>query len=303
MGNAKKILITGASGLIGTRLTELLQQKQYEVVHVGRGKKKGPVTSFSWDINKNFIEPGALTGVDAIVHLAGAGVVDKRWTEKRKEEILDSRTQSTRLLYDELKKGHHNIKCFVCASGVGYYGVEDNGLMLDESDEPGDDFLADVTRQWEAEADRISELMRVCKLRIGFVLSDRAGALPELARPIKWLIGSPLGTGKQFINWIHIDDLCGVFIKMIEDDSMHGPYNGVAPGPVTNREFTKAVASVLEKPLFLPAVPAFVLNILIGEMAYIILKGGAVSGEKIRQAGYVFKFTDPKEALVDLLKK
>ena len=302
MGGAKKVLITGASGLIGTRLTEMLLEKQYEVVHLGRGKKKGPVTSFTWDIGKGYIEPGTFTGVDVIVHLAGAGVGDERWSEKRKEDILLSRTRSTRLLYDELKKGHHSVTTFVCASGIGYYGVEDNGKASVETDKAGVDFLAEVTRQWEAEADRIGELMRVCKLRTGFVLSDRGGALPKLALPVKWLVGAPLGPGSQYINWIHIDDLCGIYIRMIEDTSLQGAYNGVAPGPVTNREITRAIASVMGKPLFFPAVPAFVLNIILGEMAYIVLKGGAASGEKIRSEGYAFKFTDLKQALSDLLK-
>jgi uncharacterized protein (TIGR01777 family) len=302
MAKAKKVLITGASGLIGTRLTELLQQKHYDVVHLGRRRKQGPVTSFTWDINKYFIEPGAFTGVDAIVHLAGAGVADERWTEKRKEELIKSRTRSTRLLHDELKKGHHHVTCFACASGIGYYGVEDKGLTLSENDKAGTDFLAQLSRQWEAEADMIAALMRVCKLRTGFVLSERGGALPPLARAVKWLVGSPLGTGKQIINWIHIDDLCGIYIRMIEDESLHGAYNGVAPNPVTNLEFTRAVSDVLKKPLFFPAVPAFVLKVLFGEMAYLLLKGGAVSGEKIRQAGYVFQYTDLKQALSDLLK-
>jgi uncharacterized protein (TIGR01777 family) len=201
-----------------------------------------------------------------------------------------------------LKKDNHQVKCFVCASGVGYYGVEDNGKMLTEQGKPGTDFLADVTRQWEAEADRINELMRVCKLRTGFVLSDKGGALPELAAPVKWFVGAPLGSGNQYINWIHIDDLCGIYIQMIDNDSMQGAYNGVAPGPVTNREFTKVVASVLGKPLILPAVPSFVLNIIVGEMAYLVLKGGAASGEKVRHAGFNFKFTELKSALSDLMK-
>jgi uncharacterized protein (TIGR01777 family) len=302
MTGAKKILITGASGLIGTRLTELLQQNNYEVAHISRGKKKGSVPAFTWDVDKNFLEPGAFNGVDAIVHLAGAGVADKRWNERRKEEILSSRTKSTRLLYDELKKGHHKVKTFVSASGIGFYGVEDSGRQMTEVDKPGKDFIAEVSRQWEAEADRVSELMRVCKLRTGFVLSDQGGALPQLATPIKLFVGSPLGTGNQFINWIHIDDLCGIYIRMIEDESLSGAYNGVAPSPVTNREFTREVAKVLHRPVIFPAVPAFVLNIVIGEMAYLILKSPAVSGEKIRHAGYNFKFTDLHSTLTDLLK-
>ena len=288
--------------MIGTRLTELLQQKGYDVAHVGRSKKKRFIESFTWNIDQHYIEPGALIGVNAIIHLAGAGVADKPWTEKRKEEILLSRIRSTRLLYDELKLGNHHVRVLVCASAIGYYGVEDDGNVLTEQSKPGVDFLADVTRRWEAEADKISEFVRVCKIRTGIVLSTKGGALPKIVAPVNWFVGSPLGTGNQFMNWIHIDDLCAMYIRMIEDDSLSGAYNAVAPNPVTNRELTKTVARVLKKPLILPAVPAFALKFVLGEMAYIVLRGGKVSSEKIQRKGFTFAFTDLEHALRNLLK-
>jgi uncharacterized protein (TIGR01777 family) len=303
MEAAKKVMITGASGLIGTRLTEMLRQKGYQVSHLSREKKNGSVKTFAWNIGQHYIEPGALAGVDAIIHLAGAGVADKPWTEDRKEEILLSRTKSTRLLFDELRKANHHVKVFVSASGIAIYGVEDKGKAFKEDDALGDDFLADVTKQWEAEADKISEFTRVCKIRTGLVLSNKGGALPRIALPVKLFVGAPLGNGNQYMNWIHIDDLCAMYIAMIENDSLHGAYNGVAPGPVDNKTFTRAIADVLHKPLWLPAVPAFLLKLILGEMAYIVTKGGKMSSEKIQNTGFHFQFTDLHLALKNVLKK
>jgi uncharacterized protein len=300
-----KILITGASGLIGKRLTEILSAEGHEISHLGRsGKSTGAVRTFQWDVGKRFIEEGALTNVDIIVHLAGAGIADKPWTKERKREILESRTLSTRLLMQELKRGNHQVNTFVSASAIGYYGFEDEATLLTEEAPPGNDYLAQVVRKWEVEVDHISTLgLRVVKIRTGIVLSAAGGALVEMAKPIRLNVGAPLGTGQQNLSWIHIDDLCLLFRKAIEDPSFSGAYNGVGPYPVTNSEFTKAIAKTLGKPLILPKVPGFVLKLLLGEMADLVLRGSRVSSEKIVSKGFQFKFATVESALSDLLKK
>lgn len=298
---AKKILITGASGLVGTRLTEMLLEKGHHVSHVGRTKKSGRVLSFVWDVEKNEIEQEALVGVDTIIHLAGAGVAEKRWNENRKKEILVSRTKSSALLYQTLNKGNHGVKTFVSASAIGYYGFCLDERIFTEDSKPGSDYLAQVTKQWEESVDPISELgIRVTKLRIGIVLSNKGGALQEMAKPIRYGVGAALGSGNQYLSWIHIDDLCALFVKAAEDEKMHGAYNAVCDC-VTNKEITKSIAHILKKPLWLPPVPAFMMRIIIGEMAMIVVNGSKVSSDKIRATGFVFQYTDLEKALVDLL--
>jgi len=296
-----KILITGASGLIGKRITEMLEQQGHTVAHLGRTKKSGRVTSFVWDVNLGTMEEESFMGVDAIIHLAGAGVADQRWTKKRKQEILESRTKSTALLARYLEK-YPNVKAVVSASAIGYYGFGLTDKKYTEESEPGSDYLASVVKAWEGEIDRIQN-KRVVKLRIGIVLSEQGGALKEMMKPIQWRIGAPLGTGKQYMSWIHIDDLCRMFIKAVEDDTMQGAYNATGPYAVTNHELTRAIAKVLRKPLWLPPVPGFVLKILVGEMADIVLNGSIVSSIKIQQKGFKFQFSDLDQALVNLLAK
>jgi uncharacterized protein (TIGR01777 family) len=301
MPQPKRILITGASGLVGSRLTELLQQHGHEVWHLSRSNE-GTVKTFQWDVHKQTIHPGALEGVNTIVHLAGAGVADKRWTNKRKKEIIDSRVQSIKLLFSELEKGNHEVKDFVSASAIGYYGFDHPEKIFREADPPGTDFLAQVTKQWEAEADTLTSLgLRVVKMRLGVVLAKNGGALKPIASTVKRYVGAPLGSGNQFISWIHLDDVCGMFIKAIADGKINGPVNAVAPEPVTNKQLTKMIASKLHKPMVLPAVPAFVLRLALGEMADIVLEGAKVSPEKILQIGYEYKFRTLEEALTDLL--
>jgi len=296
------ILITGGSGLVGTRLAELLRQRGHRISLLGRSKKEGDTKSFVWKVDQNYIEPETFQGIDAIVHLAGAGIADKPWTIERKREILESRTKSTGLLANVLKNTTHKVKAVISASAIGYYGFENQHEVFTENSEPGRDFLADVTRRWEKETEPIVELgVRVVKIRIGIVLSKRGGALEEIARPIKYFVGAPLGSGDQYISWIHLDDLCHIFVKAIEDSTMTGPYNAVSPDPLTNRELTKAIAKTLHRPLLLPPIPSFVLKLILGEMADLVLNGSKVSGARIIQSGYEFKYSDINLALQDLL--
>jgi uncharacterized protein (TIGR01777 family) len=301
--NPKHILITGASGLIGSQLTDLLLSKGYQVSHLGRRKKTdGPVASYVWDIDKKFIESGALEGIDTIINLAGAPVAEKPWTKKRKKIILESRTNSVNLIFQELKKRKTTVNTFISASAMGYYGMLNSDHLLTESDPPGTDFLANVTKQWEQEMDKIESIgLRVVKLRISVAFSAEGGALPTMAKPVKWLVGSPLGSGKQFVSWIHVEDLCRMFLAAVEHPNMKGPYNAASSRAVTNKELIKTIAKVLRRPLILPPVPGFVLRFLLGEMADLVLKGSKLSTEKIRQTGFEFEFNDLEKCIRNLL--
>jgi uncharacterized protein len=299
-----KILITGASGLIGSRLTEMLLAKGYEVVHLGRIKNRGSVKSFVWDAKAGTIEAQAFEGVETVIHLAGANVGEGLWTKKRKKEILESRTHTTRLLFEFLKSRDHAVKNFISASAIGYYGFDNDSRMFTESDAPGTGFLADVVRSWEDEVDQILTLdIRVVKVRVGIVLSMEAGALKEMARPVKYGVGAPLGSGDQKLSWIHIDDVCSIFMKAVEDPSMTGPINAVGPSPVSNRELTVAIARTLGKPLVLPGIPAFAMRLVLGEMADLVIMGNSVSNEKLMRSGYKYRFPSLESALKDLLSR
>ena len=300
---SKTILITGGTGLVGTRLTEILQSKNYVVKYLSRsaGVKNG-IESFKWDINAGSIDEKAFENVSAIIHLAGAGVADKKWTPERKKEILDSRTKSTQLIKDTLAKIDHNVESVISASAIGYYGWDTGGVWVKEGSRFGDDFLATVTKAWEEKVDEIETLgIRTAMLRIGIVFSEKGGALHELSKPIKFGVGAPLGAGDQYMSWIHIDDLCEMFIYAFENKEAKGVYNATAPSPETNKIITKAVASVLNKPCFLPNVPSFILKIILGKRAAMVLGGSRVSSEKIQSLGFQFKFPELKKALADLL--
>jgi len=302
MRNAKKILITGGSGMIGSRLTSLLIEKGYEVAHLGRSKKDNGIKTFIWDPQRNEIEKGALLNVDVIIHLAGAGIADKRWDAKRKKEILLSRTQTTRLLKEALARENHHVSVFLSASGISYYGLVDPGRAFVESDPPAADFMAQVAAAWEKEVDELGmEGMRIVKIRTGVVLSRTGGALNKLAMPVKFYVGAPLGSGKQIVNWIHIDDLCRIYLQAIDDPGLQGPYNGVAPHPVTNEALTRMIAETLKRPLWMPRVPGFFVKLIAGEVAEVVLNGGKISAEKIENAGFDFQFKTIGAALEDLL--
>jgi uncharacterized protein (TIGR01777 family) len=298
-----RILITGGSGMIGSRLTSLFQERGYDVVHLERSIKGTSVRTFLWDVAKGQLDSNAFEGVHAVIHLAGASIGEKRWTAERKKEILDSRIKSTRLLHQELGRNNHQVRTFLCASAVGYYGSECDDELKGEGDPPGMDFLAEVTRAWEAAASDISTLgIRVVRMRTGVVLSPRGGALEPMAKQVRLWVGAPLGNGRQYMSWVHLDDLCAAYIFALENETLHGPYNSVSPEPVTNREFTHALAQVLKKPLFLPNVPAFVLKMLLGEMAVLVLGGCKVSSEKLVAAGFVFKHPSLQESLREILR-
>ena len=304
MVNSKKVLITGGNGMIGNRLTSLLIAKGYRVSHLRRSRKNAEVETFLWNPVKGEIDRHAFRDVNVVIHLAGAGIADRRWNRNRKNEILESRTVSARLVRETLQKEAHDVRDFITASGINYYGLADIGRPFVESDPPGNDFMAQVTQAWEREADAFNSMgMRVVKVRTGVALGPKSIALKRIAQPVKFFVGAPLGTGKQFFNWIHLDDLCGIYIKALEDASMGSAYNAVAPAPVRNKELTKEIARVLDRPLWLPPVPAFIVKLIAGEVAEVVLHGGKVSCEKIRNTGFQYQFRTLPSALREIYSR
>ena len=297
----KHILLTGGTGLIGTQLTKALLAKGYQVSHLDRKPGKNPqVKTYLLDIDKGEIDATCINGVDTIIHLAGAGIVGKRWTDERKKEIINSRTQSIGLIYDLLKKKNHLVKSVISASATGYYGDRADELLTEES-APGNDFLAEVCIKWEQAADAgLDTGLRVVKLRTGVVLDKNGGALPQLANPIKWGIGSPMGSGKQWMPWIHWKDVVKLYLYAIENSALKGVYNMTGPNPVTNQELTKAVAKQLRKPLWAPNVPEFVLKLILGEMRAVVMESDRTSAQKIEDAGFKFDFPELQDALKDI---
>jgi len=297
---AKKILITGGSGLIGTRLTALLLERGHEVSHLTRSRNsRSGVKTWLWNPRQQELEEGALDGVTDIIHLAGAGIADKKWTDARKKVLIESRELGPKLLESELKKRGQNLQSFVSASGINYYGSVIQEEPFVETDPAGDDFTGECLA-WEQAADIFAEISRVVKLRVGVVLARDGGALPRLAKPINLGVGSPLGTGKQYMAWVHLDDVSRAFIHAVENENVNGPYNVVSSQSITNRGLTKAVASRLRRPMIAPPVPAFLLRMLFGEMATLVLNGANISNEKLKASGFKFEFEMVEDALVQL---
>ncbi|TVR69515.1 MAG: TIGR01777 family protein, partial [Marinilabiliales bacterium] len=254
------ILITGGSGLIGTHLSRKLKEKGYETAILSRKKTGDPdAETYLWDPDNNEIEKGAIEKADYIVHLAGANISDKRWTSKRKQEIVDSRVETAELLFSKVAGSKTRPKAFISASAVNYYGTLTSDKIFNEDDPPSTDFLGETCKKWEQAAGRFNDLgVRTVIVRTGVVISPKGGALKKMALPVKLGLGAPIGSGKQYFPWIHLDDLCGIYIKAIEDAQMQGAYNAVAPGHITNREVMKTLADAYNRPFWAPNVPAFV---------------------------------------------
>jgi uncharacterized protein len=299
------ILISGGTGLVGTQLCKKLKEKGYRVSILSRSSKKdADIPTYAWDLNKKEIDEAAIESADYIVNLAGVNIGEKRWTKKRRQLIIDSRVKSGELIFDKIKERKIKLKAFISASAIGYYGTITSEKIFSEADPPSNDFMGETCRLWEQSADRFNELgIRTVKIRTGVVLTSQGGALSKMATPVKLGFGSAIGNGKQYLPWIHIDDLCSIYIKAIEDIQTNGAYNAAAPDHRTNREFIETLAHVLQKPFWFPNIPAFVMKIMFGKMAEMLLKGSRVSSEKIRAEGYNFKFPNLESALTDLLVK
>lgn len=292
------ILITGGTGLVGQLLSKKLIDKGYSVRILTRKPKKE--NEFAWNISKNSIDKNAFTNLDYIIHLAGAGIADKQWTDKRKQEIIDSRTTSTHLLLEKVKELKVDLKGFIAASAVGYYGAITSETIFTEDDKPAEDFLGKVCSLWENSSLEFQKAtIPTTIFRVGIVLSNNGGALSKMNTPI---LITPIASGKQYIPWIHIEDLTNLFIAAIEKELI-GIFNAVAPEYQTSYSFSKLLAKKSNK-LFLPiGVPNFVLKLLFGKMAIILTTGSRVSSEKIKQTDFHFSYVNLENALADLIKK
>ena len=301
------ILITGGTGLVGKALGLALLEKGYRVIIMSRqGTKKSetPALSYAtWNVETHTIDKEAIAKADYIIHLAGAGVADKRWTKKRKQEIIDSRVNSSKLIVDSLKAIPSKVKAVVSASAIGWYGpdpVIPNPKPFAEDAPANDDFLGTTCKLWEESIEPITQLgIRLVKLRTGIVLSKEGGALKEFLKPLKFGVAAILGSGKQIISWIHIDDLVNMYIAALENEKMNGVYNAVAPYPVSNKELTLELAKARKK-FFIPIhVPSFILKIMLGEMSIEVLKSTTVSSSKIQLSGFSFTYPGIKDALAN----
>ena len=301
-----KILITGATGLVGTAIVKQSLAKNYSVHYLTTSRDKivdeKNYKGFYWNPKTQEIDTNCLSGIDAIINLAGASI-SKRWTASHKKAVLDSRIYSLQLLYRLLSENEHSVKQICSASALGIYPSSFTE-KYDESDEAiSTSFLGKVVEAWENEVDLFQSLdLKVSKIRIGIVLSKNGGAITEMVKPVKLGAAAALGSGKQWQSWIHVTDLAKLFLFSVEN-KLTGIYNGVASNPVTNKQMTKEIAKQLEKPFILPNVPAFVMKLMLGEMSAIVLESQFLKNEKIKNAGFEFEYETVEEALANVITR
>lgn len=299
-----KVLVTGATGLIGTELVSLLLQNGISVNYLTTSKNKIVnelnYNGFYWSPEKGIIDENCLMEVDSIINLAGANI-SKRWTNSYKQEIIESRLLSSALLFNAIKNNPNQVKQIVSASGTSIYPNSDTVIYDENSTQVNNSFLGNVVIKWEESTDKFASLgLKVCKLRTGIVLSTKGGALVEMLKTIKIGLGSSFGSGKQIQTWIHIHDIAALYYFAIKNN-LDGVYNAVSPNPVSNEELTVAISKVLKKPLFMPNIPKFIMKLILGEMHELLFENRNLSAKKIIDKGFVFKYKTIDEALKNIL--
>lgn len=302
---AQNVLLTGGSGFIGKHLTDMLLEAGYSVSILSRSERESSeaIIYYKWDLNKNYIDENAVLNADYIIHLAGEGIVEKRWTAKRKKDILDSRIKPIDLIFSVLEKNNKKLNAFVSASAVGIYGAVTSHRICTENTPPANDFLGTTCQKWESAVDKIGSLgIRTVKIRTGIVLGKEEGFLKKMIPTFKSGFGAVLGSGKQYLPWIHIEDLCRIYLKSIEDEKLEGPYNACITDNTTNSRFSKTLANLFGYSIWLPKVPPFLLKLFLGEMSEAVLTGQRVSSEKIQQTGFEFRFADLEKTLINCIK-
>ncbi len=313
------VMITGGTGMIGTALSRLLLQQGYDVIILSRNpletasayktaeqqnsfRPSGKIFYAKWNIDTMSIDDQALAQSDHIIHLAGEGVAQKRWTNKRKQEILNSRTKSSECLFKCLSEKPNKVRSVISASAIGWYGP-DKGKSFTEEDPAYHDFLGETCKAWEQSIEKVESLgKRLVKFRLGIALSNEGGALAEFKKPVRAGVAAILGSGQQVVSWIHIDDLCRAFLHAIETTEMRGTFNLVAPMPTNNQNLTLGIARSMNGNFYLPIhVPSFLIKLLLGEMSIEVLKSTTVDSTKLQQTGFNFIYTNIGSALKHLI--
>jgi uncharacterized protein (TIGR01777 family) len=299
-----RVLIGGGSGLIGQHLSELLVREGYEVSHLSRSKRgANRFPTYEWDARAQTIDDEAIRQADYVINLAGAGIADARWTDRRKKLIIDSRTETTRLLKNSFERLNHFPRAYLSASAIGYYG--DRGAqVLHEDDPPGTGFLSESCILWENAISEVAALIpRTVVFRTGIALSTRGGALEKMLLPLKGFLSTYFGDGSQYYSWIHIDDICRAYLHALRNEDIRGTFNGVAPQPVTNKELARALPAAAGKPALVVPAPAFAMKLVLGEMAHTVLDSVRCSATKLEESGFEFAYPELGPALQDLLQR
>ncbi len=298
------VLITGGSGLLGRYLTSALLSAGYKVSHLSRGTNQfGKVRVFRWDPGKGILDPQVFDGIDYLIHLSGENIGKKRWTEREKREILSSRVDSTKLLYNIISSNGINLKAFITASAIDFYGRITSEKIFTEDDLPGTDFLGTTCRKWEEAADLFSENgIRTVKIRSAAILERNDSMLSRLMKPAKFGFLVKTGSGRQYMPWIHITDLCNIYIKAIKDKKMSGAYNAASPQHGTHKEFMETLSIVMKRPVFPVPAPPWILKMVFGEMSDVVLKGSRVSSEKIQNSDFRFLYGNLRYALENVIR-
>ena len=297
---AKNVLLTGGTGFIGKHLTDVLIENGFTVSVLSRSSRKNTssITYYKWNLKDDFIEKDAILNADYVIHLAGEGIVEKRWTKRRKKAILDSRVKPIDLIFSILKENNKTLDAFISASAVGIYGAVTSQEICTENTPPANDFLGMTCQKWEAAADQITSLgIRTVKIRTGIVLGKGEGFLKKITPGFKAGFGAILGSGKQYIPWIHVEDLCQIYLKAIVDTEMQGAYNATITDNTTNATLSRILAHLYGYSIWLPNIPAFLIKLGLGEMSIAVLEGQRISSEKIQKAGFEFQYKDIEATL------